>query len=93
MTKDLLTADEADYGEFMRKAWMKSKIYGNKNAVMSASPEVFFGFSCRDVREVHFHKHGEGEGYWFRLKDGRVFDAKAEETDKDPTLYESSHAH
>ena len=41
----------------------------------AGTPEKFYGFRAGDVDEMHFHKHGFGEGVWYRLKDGRVIDA------------------
>lgn len=34
-----------------------------------------FPFGPDDVAEVHTHKDGIGDGVWFRLADGRVFNA------------------
>ena len=36
-------------------------------------PAAFFGFRPEDVACIHFRKTGVGEGVWFRLRDGRVF--------------------
>lgn len=37
--------------------------------------EQIFGFGPEDVVEVHRRKRGVGRGFWYRLADGRVFDA------------------
>jgi len=37
--------------------------------------EGFYGFLPVDVVEMFFYKHGFGRGVWYRLKDGRIFDA------------------
>jgi hypothetical protein len=39
------------------------------------SPEAFFGFGPLEVASLHFRKRGAGGGCWYRLRDGRVFDA------------------
>jgi hypothetical protein len=36
-------------------------------------PEDFYGFKAGDVADYHHYRIGEGDGFWFRLKDGRVF--------------------
>lgn len=37
------------------------------------TPEDFYGFKAGDVADYHHYRVGEGDGFWFRLKDGRVF--------------------
>lgn len=37
------------------------------------TPEAFYGFTGADVADYHNYRVGEGDGFWFRLKDGRVF--------------------
>lgn len=54
---------------------------------MPVSAAQFYGFRCTDVKDVHFHKHGCGEGLWFRLKDGRVFAWFGLPSDPDPCFY------
>jgi hypothetical protein len=40
--------------------------------------EEFYGLQAEDVAALHFHKQGFGRGgVWYRLQDGRVFDARA----------------
>jgi len=51
------------------------------------TPEEFFGFTCNDVAMVYGHKMGTGEGMWFRLKDGRVFDAQARPDEPEAAYY------
>ncbi|MBN8948947.1 MAG: hypothetical protein J0H94_21150 [Rhizobiales bacterium] len=50
----------------------------------------FYGFSPEDVETIHFHKNGAGDGVWFRLKNGLVFDKAAEPCDPDPSLYDTT---
>lgn len=51
--------------------------------------EDIFGFCASDVDGIHTHKTGAGDGVWFRLKDGRVISAYAEESETDPALYDT----
>jgi hypothetical protein len=37
------------------------------------TPESFYGFTGAEVEDCHHYRIGEGDGFWFRLKDGRVF--------------------
>lgn len=51
--------------------------------------EDYFGFHARDVAYVHHHKVGRVRGLYFRLYDGRVFDASGKEQgDTDRALYD-----
>jgi hypothetical protein len=54
--------------------------------------EEFYGFRSSDVCLLHYSKVGfRGRGLWFRLHDGRVFDASAIEQkgrDADPAWYD-----
>lgn len=36
------------------------------------TPEEFYGFKAGEVADCHHYRVGEGDGFWFRLKDGRV---------------------
>jgi len=51
--------------------------------------EDVFGFSADDIDGIHTHKTGVGDGVWFRLKDGRVISAHAEESEANPALYDT----
>jgi hypothetical protein len=53
----------------------------------ASSPEEYFGFHHKEVRAIHFHKQGTGEGLWFRLRDGRVIDEVARASIRDPGLH------
>jgi len=48
----------------------------------------FFGFLPQDVEGIHTHKDGEGDGVWFRLKDGRVFDKQGRPWSANHALYD-----
>lgn len=52
--------------------------------------EEFFGFTCHDVADVYSHKQGFGFGTFFRLRDGRIFDHRAQPSDGDLTLYDAT---
>ncbi|HRD74870.1 MAG TPA: hypothetical protein PK264_02865 [Hyphomicrobiaceae bacterium] len=51
-------------------------------------PAPRFPFTASMVAAVHIHKDGIGDGVWFRLHDGRVFNCFAEEQDCRLTLYD-----
>lgn len=52
-------------------------------------PEQVYPFQVSELAAVHTHKTGAGDGVWFRLKDGRVFDKRGEEQQADPALYDT----
>ena len=54
------------------------------------SAEAFYGFKPTDVVNLHFDKNGTGEGVWFRLRDGRVFDQKGEPSEKESEWYSAT---
>lgn len=58
-----------------------------ESAAMNA--ERFFGFSAADVAGIHTHKTGFGDGVWYRLKDGRVFNNYAEPSEPNPVFYDT----
>ena len=63
---------------------------GRQDKTAAQSPEEYFGFNPADVEAIHFHKQGTGEGAWFRLKDGRVFDKFARASESDPASYDAT---
>jgi len=75
----------AVFNELMRKHHRQAVLLSGASA---STPEEFFGFHHRHVRTVHFHKHGVGEGIWFRLRCGRVVDEVAKPAPRDPNLYD-----
>lgn len=53
--------------------------------------EGFFGFTGRDVVAIHYTKRGfPFKGLFFRLRDGRVFDAAARPHEPDRCLYDAT---
>ena len=48
---------------------------------------AFYGFAPEDVAETHLYKVGTGAGLWFRLNDGRVFDALGRRSLRDRVAY------
>jgi len=40
------------------------------------------------VKEVYFHKQGEGDGVWFRLRNGRFVDQVGLPDDPDRSIYD-----
>ena len=73
------------FGDFMRKCFRQGVTLGITEA---ESAEEFFGFEARDVAALYFHKMGYGEGAWFRLRDGRIYDRFARADDPDPLGYD-----
>jgi len=49
-----------------------------------------FPFQPTDVEGIHTHKTDEGDGVWFRLKDGRVFTKYGQPAPYDPALYDTT---
>jgi hypothetical protein len=64
----------------LREAW-KTQANG---------PEELYGFRPEDVAEMHLNKQGFGRGLWYRLKDGRVFDAAGQPSRPERYWYVSS---
>jgi len=54
----------------------------------AAYMKQLFGFLPQDVEGIHTHKAGEGEGLWFRLRDGRVFSKYGKPAAADHALYD-----
>jgi hypothetical protein len=77
------------FNELMREHHRQGVLLGG---VAAPTPEDYFGFTCRDVVKVHFHKHGVGAGVWFRLRCGRVVDEVARACRRDPALYDGAAA-
>jgi hypothetical protein len=50
----------------------------------------FFGFLPQDVEGIHTHRDDEGDGVWFRLKDGRVFDRHGRPSSANHALYDKA---
>lgn len=75
----------AVFNELMRKHHRQAVLLAGATA---PTPEEFFGFCHRQVKTVHFHKHGVGEGIWFRLACGRVVNELAKPCRTDPELYD-----
>jgi hypothetical protein len=73
------------FSEFMRSIHRQALLLAFTKA---ATPEEYFGFHHHDVKSIHFHKNGYGRGFWFRLRDGRVFDKFAQPDDPDRIWYD-----
>jgi len=72
--------DIAETERWVRKKAVQRAAATNAMLVL----EQFFGFTCNDAEGAHLHKQGAGEGDWFRLKDGRVFDGQARPDEPEP---------
>lgn len=57
---------------------------GKKNADIGD----LYTFRPADVTELYLRKVGSGEGLWFRLHDGRVFDHHGAVSESAPEWYE-----
>ncbi|MEZ0262818.1 MAG: hypothetical protein ACAH80_17565 [Alphaproteobacteria bacterium] len=51
------------------------------------SMRQFYGFLPQDVVDLHFHKKGYGDGLWFRVCDGRVFDHRGKTSENSFEMY------
>jgi len=49
-----------------------------------------FPFQPTDVEGIHTHKTDDGDGVWFRLKDGRVFTKYGQPAPYDHALYDTT---
>ena len=79
MTNELYTRPEV-IGHAMDQAYQNGEEMGEP---------VVLPFATKDVERLHTHMKGRGDGIWFRLKDGRVFDSYGDETPADPALYDT----
>ena len=73
------------FNNIMRQRHRQAVLLGGASA---SSADQFFGFSAKDVKAIHVHKDGVGDGIWFRLHCGRVFDEIGTLTCRDVTLYD-----
>ena len=73
------------YGELMERFYRRWRDLRHTSA---GSAEEFYGFHYSHVACVHCYKHGAGEGFWFRLHDGRVFDMHGHADEPDPIWYD-----
>lgn len=60
-----------------------------QNAFEEGEAPPDFPFEPGDVDCIHAHKIGTGDGVWYRLRDGRVFNSYGESSDSDPSLYDT----
>jgi len=56
----------------------------------ASGPEELYGFRPEEAAEMHLNNQGFGRGLWYRLKDGRVFDAAGQPAHSDRYWYVSS---
>ena len=59
------------------------------DATAAPTVQALYLFQAKDVYEIHFYKHGAGEGLWFRLYDCRVFDAAGQPSETDRSWYDT----
>jgi hypothetical protein len=74
------------FNDLMRQHHRQAVLLGG---AVASTPEEFFGFHHRQVKTVHFHFDGAGEGIWFRLTCGRVVNEVAKPCPRDPDLYDN----
>lgn len=60
-------------------------------AIASGLSRPLFPFEAADVETVYTHKHEAGQGLWFGLIDGRVFNSYGEQDSSEPVLYADNH--
>jgi hypothetical protein len=77
----------AAYREIMNKNWRRCVSLGRTE--LWVSPQDYYGFSAFEMLCVHYHCMGIGQGTWFRLTDGRVFDWQGQRADPDVSLYDT----
>ena len=53
-------------------------------------PSAYYDFAPADVAAIYTRKRDAGNGLWFRLHDGRVFDKTGEPAESDPALYDAA---
>ncbi len=75
------------YRGFMLKHFQSAR---RLRKTMAHSPEEFFGFHSEDIEVIHFHLQGVGEGAWFRLNDGRVFNQVRGTLRSHPSFYDAT---
>jgi len=75
------------FGLAMEKEFLFWKCMG---LACEDTKEEYFGFSQEEVAAMHYHKQGHGEGIFFRLRDGRVFDGAAKQHGPDRELYDAT---
>lgn len=57
-------------------------------AVAAGQPRPLFPFEASDVVATYTYKKNEGDGLWFALSDGRVFNRNGEPDTKDLGAYD-----
>lgn len=70
-----------------RSMWMRFLVMRLHGRTKARKLREFYGFGPEDVAELHSYKADVGEGLWFRLNDGRVFDAMGRRCIRDRAAY------
>jgi hypothetical protein len=52
-------------------------------------PSMVYPFNVSELIGVHTHQIGTGDGVWFRLRDGRVFDKYGDPAASDRAIYDT----
>lgn len=60
-------------------------------AIASGLPRPLFPFEASEVAAIYTRKKDTGDGLWFGLMDGRVFDSAGDAASNNPALYEQDH--
>jgi hypothetical protein len=87
LTATDLNFTELTWAGFMERYFRYARAAAIPSAVKAGDAAQFYGFRCTDVQTVYFHKQGEGEGCWFRLKNGRVIAWYGLPSNPDPVFY------
>jgi hypothetical protein len=87
----MLKPDLASIEALMKRVISKTKGDGALTTKEGEPVNIkqFFGFAPQDVEGIHTHKTDEGDGVWFRLKDGRVFNRFGKPAAADTALYDT----
>ena len=72
-------------GNAMRAHFLVLWTQGRTGVARTA--EEFYGFSAKDVIEMHFEKREPARGLWFRLRNGRVINAVGKASHPAPSHY------
>jgi hypothetical protein len=84
----MLKPDLDTVNRVMRRALEKMRKDGAlRSKAMPVDIGQVFAFRPQDVEGIFTHKIGVGDGIWFCLKDGRIFDARGQVSEADRSCY------
>ena len=71
----------------LKNLWEAGEIEPDFNGDLFS--DLFFPFTESEILGVHFHYSKGGDGVYFRLVDGRVFNSYGDECEGNPELYDT----